>query len=324
MIVDCHVHLSANTPGRGKMSDDLLRSLSFRYLKWKFGLNPTGPEFDDSFEAALIRQLDAVPELDAAVVLAFDAVYELDGRRNDMDTHLMTENDCVAALAERQPKVLFGASIHPYRKDALAELERCVARGAVLVKWLPITQGIDPSNPKCFEFYEAMAHFKLPLLSHTGGETMLPNVNHCADPMLLQPALRRGVTVFAAHCGTRSVIGHHDYLKKFARMALEYENLYGDTAALNWPLRSYAYGLVLKDDRLRAKLVHGSDWPVQPVPPVRYLGAKAALHLWEQRNWFARDIAIKRRLGLDDAFFRRGGELLRWPAEKKAALMARV
>ena len=316
MVVDCHVHLSATQPGRGHMSAKLLRSVPFKYLRWKFGLDPNGDGFDDSFQTVLIKQLAEAPSIDAAVVLAFDSVYDLDGARLDAHTHLMTCNDTVADLAKRDPKVLFGCSIHPYRKDAIAELERCVAAGAVLIKWLPVTQGIDPSHPKCYGFYDALAHFKLPLLSHTGGETMLPNLNRCTDPMLLMPALRRGVTVLAAHCGTRSFVGKDDYLKQFCRMALENENFYGDTAALNWPLRSYAYHTVLKDERLRAKLVHGSDWPVQPVPPMTLLGAHASLQLLEIRNWLERDVAIKRRLGLDDAFFRRAATLLKFPPGK--------
>ena len=61
----------------------------------------------------------------------------------------------------------FAASIHPYRADAVAELERCIAAGAVMVKWLPITQDFNPADPKCIPLYEALAHHRIPLLSHT-------------------------------------------------------------------------------------------------------------------------------------------------------------
>src|SRR5207245_6439938 len=130
--------------------------------------------------------------------------------------------------------ILFGASVHPYRKEAVAEIERCVRGGAVLLKWLPITQNFDPSDEPCIPVYEALAHYKLPLLSHTGGEKSLPTLNpHVADPMLLVPALKRGVTVIAAHCGTKSAIWETDFLPHFMRLAQEYENCYGDTSALN-------------------------------------------------------------------------------------------
>ena len=53
-----------------------------------------------------------------------------------------------------------------------------------------------------------------------------------------------------------------DYVPTFVRLAHEYEHLYGDTAMLDIPTRSYAYDVILNDDVVRNKLVHGSDWPV--------------------------------------------------------------
>jgi uncharacterized protein len=60
--------------------------------------------------------------------------------------------------------MLFGASIHPYRKDAVAELERCVGLGAVLLKWLPVVPDFNPADQRCFPFYEALAHHRLRVL----------------------------------------------------------------------------------------------------------------------------------------------------------------
>ncbi|MGC4033185.1 MAG: amidohydrolase family protein [Tepidisphaeraceae bacterium] len=311
MTIDCHVHLSALLPGHGSMSRRILKSPQFWLLAKWLGVPIDPARTDAALEAVLVRLLDEAVELDAVVLLAFDAVFNVDGLRNDADTHLTLENDYVRLLAERHRKILFGASVHPYRPDAIAELERCVRGGAVLLKWLPITQGIDPSHPKCFEFYDALAHYKLPLLSHTGGEKMLPNINNLADPTLLLPALRRGVTVIAAHCGTRSAGSETDYLPAWRKMALGHEHFYGDTAALNLPTRSYAYRTLLEDARLRAKLVHGSDWPVMPVPPASQLGLAGALRQLEERNWLRRDVAIKRQIGLDTDYFARAGKLLR-------------
>src|SRR5262249_7195219 len=149
----------------------------------------------------------------------------------------------------------FAASIHPYRNDAVAELERCVAAGAVMVKWLPIVQDFNPADPKCIPFYEALAHHRIPLLSHTGAEHALPNLDRTvADPMLLLEALRRGVTVIAAHCGSRLLPWEIDYVPNWVRMARDYENLYGDTAALNVPNRWYAFDAIMKDPAVRKKI----------------------------------------------------------------------
>jgi predicted TIM-barrel fold metal-dependent hydrolase len=227
-------------------------------------------------------------------------------------------NDYAADLARRYPKLLFGASVHPYRADAVAELERCVAAGAVLVKWLPVVQNIDPADPRCLPFYEALAHHQVPLLCHTGGEMALPApYMQYAKPELLVPALERGVTVLAAHCGTRSTPFEADHVPAFVRMAKEYERFYGDTSALNTPTRCYAYDRILTDEVVRRKLVHGSDWPVISLPPLR-LGLWTAWHaIRRERNWMRRDVLIKQALGFDDAYWHRLAGLLRLPVKVK-------
>src|SRR5262249_49515421 len=102
-------------------------------------------------------------------------------------------------------------------------------------------------------------------------------------------------------------------------MAREYENFYGDTSALNLPMRSYAYDQILKDEAVRRKLVHGSDWPVMPVPTVR-IGWLKALRLLGEKNWLRRDLLVKQRLGVDEACGHRAGRLLRLPREGQEIL----
>jgi predicted TIM-barrel fold metal-dependent hydrolase len=157
-----------------------------------------------------------------------------------------------------------------------------------------------------------MAHHRIALLSHTGWEQTLPTINDTvADPMLLEPAAKRGVTIIAAHCGTRSMPWERDYLPQFAQMARTYEHFYGDTSALNLPTRSYAYETILNDELLRSKLVHGSDWPIIPIPPTRQVGMHEAFDLLREANWMCRDVRIKEKLGLDDAYWRRAAKVLR-------------
>ncbi len=313
MIIDCHVHAIAATPGHGRVSDYLLRQWNIRLLRWVMRVSSRDAQtLESQAEARLLETINATSGLDAVVVLALDAVYDRDGNRDEASTHFYVANDYVSELASRNPKVLFGASVHPYRKDAVAELERCVGRGTVLLKWLPVVQNFNPSDERCFPFYEALAHHRLPLLCHTGGERMLPNLNtEVEDPMLLVPALERGVIVIAAHCGTRDRLTHRDYTPAFLRLAHEHERLYGDTAALNLPTRSYAYDKLLSDPVVRAKLVHGSDWPVPSIPPRRIGLWRAGQLLLREGNWLQRDVEIKRRLGLDNDYWHRAATVLR-------------
>lgn len=314
MIIDCHVHVSATTGGRGVMSSRLANSLPFRFMRWRLGVEGEGERQDRGVESKLVDTIASARPLDAAVVLAFDAVHDDAGRLDADRTHLYVSNDYVIDLATRHRQILFGCSVHPYRPDAVDELERCVRAGAVLVKWLPIVQGFNPADDRCLPFYEACVDHRIPLLSHTGGERTLPRVDDgMADPALLLPAINRGVTVIAAHCGTRSFPGETDYLDTWSRLAREHERFYGDTSALNLPMRSHAWGDVLDDPVLRSKLVHGSDWPIIAIPP-RRTGLLTSLELMTEPNWMLRDILIKRKLGLtEDAYWRRAATLLRMP-----------
>ena len=187
-------------------------------MRWRLGLGEYGPRTERELERKLSETIAGTEKLDAAVVLAFDAVHDPDGRMDETNTHLYVTNDYVIELARKYPKVLLGASVHPYRKDAVAEVERCVKAGAVLLKWLPNTQCFNPSDERCIPFYEALAHHKL---------------------------------------------------------------------------------------------VHGSDWPILPVPPLRQVGLGASLGLWREKNWLRRDVRIKQRMGMEDAYWHRAAKVLR-------------
>jgi predicted TIM-barrel fold metal-dependent hydrolase len=312
MVIDCHVHVCAFTPPHGKTSAHLLSTLPFRFMRWRLGMRGEDAQTERDLEATLLNAIDRTPQIDRIVLLAFDAVHNGDGSMAEANTHLYVTNDYAIELCRRNPsKMLLGASVHPYRKDAVAELERCVAAGAVLLKWLPIVQDFDPADERCFPLYEALAHYKLPLLSHTGWEKSLPNLNkNVADPMLLEPALKRGVTVIGAHCGTRSAPGESDFFPNWERLAREYEHFYGDTAALNLPTRCYAYRPLLEDDLLRRKVIHGSDWPIVPLPPLR-LGMRGVMDAMAEDNWLRRDVLIKERLGFDRDYWLRAAKILR-------------
>jgi hypothetical protein len=145
-----------------------------------------------------------------------------------------------------------------------------------------------------------------------GGEKSLPNLDTTvAAPMLLEPALKRGVIVIGAHCGTKSAPGETDFLPHWEYLAREYEHFYGDTAALNLPTRCYAYTKLLEDDLLRSKIIHGSDWPILPLPPLR-VGVGGIVGSLAEDNWLKRDVLIKQRLGLTEGdYWLRAGKILR-------------
>src|SRR4051812_26143946 len=110
MVIDCHVHVCAFTAQHGKTSPRTLNSIPFRFMRWRLGI----PGSDAATEAALAQKLadalDQTEQLDAAVVLAFDAVYTHEGYLDEVNTHLHVTNDYVIDLVRHNPKMLFGAS----------------------------------------------------------------------------------------------------------------------------------------------------------------------------------------------------------------------
>ena len=184
------------------------------------------------------------------------------------DSRLPAKNVCLARAF-----ILIAATLW-------TELERLIEKGACLVKWLPSAQNIQPDHPRCFPFYELLARHKVPLLSHTGGEhTLKAFPDSLSDPRRLVPALDRGVTVIAAHCGTSLFLHEKSYFRAWEEMALRHENFYGDISAFGVITRIWRLGTLLRSPQLAAKCVFGSDFPVPPWP-LSCLGKISLKKLW--------------------------------------------
>ncbi|MCY2950756.1 MAG: amidohydrolase family protein [Planctomycetota bacterium] len=260
----------------------------------------------------------AASNIDRVVVLAMDGAYDLEGRPDLLHTRWVTDNDFVAGLAQRHPSILFGASVHPYRADALDELRRVVARGACLVKWIPSAQRIRPDHPRCIPFYELLAEYRVPLLVHTGNEhASSRSLNDWNDPALLRVAIERGVTVIAAHCGARVFLHERCRFNTFRNMALEYENLYGDLGAFGIPTRLSVLRAMQKDDRLLSKIIYGSDFPAWVMPRwfIFSIGPKAVREILREANPLERPYRLMKALGMPREVFSRAATLLRQKAE---------
>jgi hypothetical protein len=326
MIYDLHVHVAGiGSGGSGNfLSPAFQRRYAFRRLVHCLKLPPeaiTWPDCDNQIARRILDWVDG-SVVDRAVLLAFDAAYRDDGMRDHDHTLLVTGNDFVADLAATHKKILFGASLHPYRRDAVVELERLIGRGACLVKWLPGAQNIQPDHPRCLPFYDALAHHRIPLLCHTGVEhTLKAFPNTLNDPRRLIPALKRGVAVIAAHCGTRIFLHEKSYFRSWQEMALRYERFYGDISAFGMVTRIWLLRQMLKSPALTAKLVFGSDFPVPQMPltcigPVSF---RRALELRRMTNPFDQAVAMLKAAGVPDAVFARAEQLLRIPQDKQRA-----
>jgi len=171
------------------------------------------------------------------------------------------------------------ASVHPYRKDAVAELERCAKQGARLVKWIPNSMGIDPSHDRCVPFYARMKELGLVLLTHAGEEQAVDaeEDQRLGNPLLLRRPLKQGVTVIVAHCASLAtsadlddsdrpqVDNFHLFLRLMDEPA-HVGRLFGEISATTQlnrqpgPLRE-----LLERTDLHPRLVNGSDYPLPAI-----------------------------------------------------------
>jgi predicted TIM-barrel fold metal-dependent hydrolase len=252
--------------------------------------------------------------MDKALLLAQDEVYEDDGRKMDFGSFYVP-NEYLFKVCDRHPEFVPAVSIHPGRKDALEELERCLAGGARALKLLPNCQNVNCALPQYDEFWRRMAASGLPFLCHTGGEMTVPVISRAyQDPRILRRPLELGVKVIAAHASGNSHFFDPNYFGELVRMMDEFPGLYADTSALNSPIRSGVLKQVKESGRLD-RFLHGSDFPV-PVGAlwVRLRGLISTAQ-WREAgriaNLIERDAYLKRAIGFDDTHFTRLGEVLR-------------
>lgn len=316
--IDMHVHMVGN--GFAGSGGWLRLSGWHRWLAGfmlrQLGLPASALQGDlEALYAEHLLKLIRESSLDSIVLLAHERVHDPDGRVRDDLGSMFVPNDVVLDLAAQHPEFLAGVSIHPARADALEELDRCLARGAVLMKCLPNCQNIDMSDPRYIPFWRRMAEAGLPLLAHTGGEHTVPVVNAAlADPRLLRTPLQCGVTVIAAHGGTSSGMFDHDYFHDWVALLPQFPNLYGDISALV-SLNRCRHLRDCLGEQILPRILHGSDFPV----PV--LGHRLWLQGWLDRavfrriqkigNPLERDWRFKEALGFPEDVLTRAGKLLR-------------
>lgn len=320
MRIDCHVHaVGTGYGGTGCW----YRPRGFTRLGAPFLLRSVGlprsalkGDLDRLYAEQMLRFVRE-SSLDAAVLLAHEDPYREDGTRVDCGSFYVP-NDFVLRLARAHREFLPAVSIHPARPDALDELERCLAAGAVMLKCLPNCQNIDWNDRRYTRFLERMAASGLILLAHTGSERTMPVLApKLADPRVLTRPLEIGVTCIAAHSGTGMMLLDRDYFDVFVEMTRRFPRLYGDNSALaapNFRLRPRTLRRMLEPD-LQARMLHGSDVPVPVSGALAWAFGMLAWRDWRRTarvaNPIERDAQLKRALGFGEETFTRLAGLLR-------------
>jgi len=320
-IVDIHCHTAGIGAGGSGcfVSPALRKSWKYRLYLRSFGVTETEllREGDGVVISRLSNSLAESRRVTAAVVLAMDGVIGENGELDTGRTELYIPNEFVAAEVRRHPNLLFGASVNPCRRDALERLDRAKAAGAVLVKWLPSIQQIDPADQRHIPFYRRLAELGLPLLTHTGEESSFTCTrDELGDPERLRLPLAEGVTVIAAHAASNGRNGGERNHDRFIRLCAEFPNLYADISALTQLNRLGHLPRLLRHEELHARLLYGTDMPLlntgitspwfhaYRLPPRTLLGVVAETNPWD------RDVALKRALGVPAGIFANSAKLL--------------
>ena len=83
-----------------------------------------------------------------------DYPYDQEGNCRKDEAKFYVPNDHVFHLAEKYSQIIPACSIHPARKDAVEELERCAEKGAKVLKLLPNCHDVDCSDNQYRSFWE--------------------------------------------------------------------------------------------------------------------------------------------------------------------------
>ena len=314
-----HCHIAGIGAGGSGcfVSPRLLNNWRFKVYLRSFGVTQTEimKQGDGVVGDRISELLSQSKYVSKAVVLALDGVVDADGQLDTNQTEVYVPNEFVASVVARHTNLLFGASVNPYRPDALARLEWAKAHGAVLVKWIPPIMEIDPADPRIIPFYKKMVELKLPLLSHTGEEKSFSRANEgLGDPEKLRLPLSLGVTVVAAHIAAAEKYGGERGPDRLAHLMREYPNLYTDISALTQINRPGSLKEAVTKPEFAGRLVYGTDFPLIDTALVSpwysfHLPFQQKSSISQTKNPWDKDVLMKHDLGVSADTFARSGKL---------------
>ena len=331
-VIDIHAHMvgTGDTVKGMFASGEFFSSPAFFSMLMYLKILPSAVT-DRKTRQLFLDEVDSSGSIDYAVSLAMDGVYK-NGKFVASETHLMVPNDYIIDLSRMNKKVLFGASVHPYREatEMLTAARRCIDEGAALFMWSPPEQQINPEDDRCIPLYVCLAREGIPLLVHTGAEftagTTAFMAATCNDPRKLMIALDIGVKVIATHCapssgeGVMQGRGYWEVLLDMLRLAEEKKwDLYADISACCTPQKIGYLERVkreIEEGRISPKrFLYGSDFPM---PAVDINDVKKPLtpselveHMSSQGNHLDNHYRILKDFGIHESIFTNACDVLR-------------
>ncbi|MEE8527585.1 MAG: amidohydrolase family protein [Gammaproteobacteria bacterium] len=277
-VADYHVHMI-------ELSEDINPDMfswrhPFERIKTSVMMSATGvsdlSRSDEQYLGRLLELTEYFGRSGRFFLYAFDRHYRRDGTVDPEKTVFHASNDYVVGIANRYPDRFAPViSVHPFRTDALAELERWTRQGVRFIKWLPNAQGIPVDDPALDEFYRTMIRHDMVLFVHAGKEiaASLWTDQELGNPLRLRYPLDLGVRVVVLHCAS---LGTYEDLDNPGKRANAFElflrlmdedaydgRLFGEISAVT-QINRIAEPLVslIRRDDLHHRLINGSDYPL--------------------------------------------------------------
>jgi len=289
-VFDCHNHIIGSESTGCKIHEFTRKPIWHPYFRTKMHalLTASGVKNETNIDAEYIERLVDLIQNNQKfyrwgkhLLLPLDNWYNEEGKIEEKKTGIYVPNEYVAHIVEKYPTLFENAvSIHPYRKDALEELNVWGRKGIKVVKWLPPEMGMDPSHKLCIPFYDLMKKHNMVLLTHTGKEQTIDHPwidNSLGNPLLLRKPLEREVKVIAAHAA--SLGSNHDFeepkrnnLTNFKLLMKLFDDpqykdiLYTDLSAITEFTRiGDPLSTLLDRTDLHNRILYGSDYPLPAV-----------------------------------------------------------
>ncbi len=320
-ILDMHAHIAGIGAGNSGcyISPRMRKSWKFNIYLKSFGV--TEKELEEHGDSILIKrfseELAGSEYVNGAVILSMDGVVNEKGELDLAESEFYIPNDYVANEVKKYENLYFGASINPFRKYAIEMLDKAAKDGAVLIKWLPSIQHIDPADERIIPFYLHMKKLGLPLLTHTGDEHSFTKAkNEFADPERLHLPLKLGVTVIAAHAGTSGENNGIDNMERLLPMFKKYSNLYADISSLTQINKKKYLPRLLEHKHLHKRLLYGTDMPLiktgltSPLFHTLSISPTELLALMKTDNPWDQDVKLKMALGVPKELFTNSWDML--------------
>lgn len=293
-LVDYHVHIVGLSPklygtfvnkGWQSFFSDPQGYIQFSVYKTASAIDDE-EKADAQYMERLSKLIKYQPGKGQYGIMAFDYFHTKNGHADEEMTTFRVPNAYAYMLAEGNKEQFFPIiSIHPYREDALRDLQFYADKGIRYIKWLPNSMGINPSSKEKSQeltaFYQIMKDNNMVLISHTGDEkaTHAEAYQHLGNPAYLKMPLDMGVKVVMAHVASLGKCkdievksGACKQGEAYIDIAIEmmkqnkYKDiLFADISAITQYNRQHNISKIILETEIHDRLINGSDYPLPAV-----------------------------------------------------------